>query len=165
MCQANQFDDWKRTSTLCLVRLYCLCHLISWNLLWWSCLTNVSPTIYTYIIHHSVCGDLVDTESSFSGAIASWKKVMTGWERNLVFEQVKNCFHVSRLCSDHVYNSTHSHPTFVSSYLSKSVTSSVCGPAWTKTLLWYVFVVIMTSETNQQENLLIIGLPNSVTTF
>ena len=25
-----------------------------------------------------VCGDLVDTESSFSGAIASWKKVMTG---------------------------------------------------------------------------------------
>jgi len=34
-----------------------------------------------------VCGDLVDTESSFSGAIASWKKVMTGWERNLVFEQ------------------------------------------------------------------------------
>mmetsp|Transcript_29471 Transcript_29471/g.53967 ORF Transcript_29471/g.53967 Transcript_29471/m.53967 type:complete len:657 (+) Transcript_29471:1345-3315(+) len=35
----------------------------------------------------SVCGDLVDTESSFSGAIASWKKVMNGWERNLVFEQ------------------------------------------------------------------------------
>lgn len=35
-----------------------------------------------------VCGDLVDTESSFSGSIASWKKVMTGWERNLVFEQV-----------------------------------------------------------------------------
>lgn len=34
-----------------------------------------------------VCGDLVDTESSFSGAIASWKKVMSGWERNLVFEQ------------------------------------------------------------------------------
>lgn len=32
-------------------------------------------------------GDLVDTESSFSGAIASWKKVMTGWERSLVFEQ------------------------------------------------------------------------------
>ena len=38
-----------------------------------------------------VCGDLVDTESSFSGAIASWKKVMTGWERNLVFEQVSSC--------------------------------------------------------------------------
>ena len=36
-----------------------------------------------------VCGDLVDTESSFSGAIASWKKVMKGWERNLVFEQRK----------------------------------------------------------------------------
>eukprot|EP00956_Cyclotella_meneghiniana_P001024 scaffold1229_cov49-Cyclotella_meneghiniana.AAC.2 len=35
----------------------------------------------------SVCGDLVDTESSFSGAIASWKKVMSGWERNLVFDQ------------------------------------------------------------------------------
>lgn len=35
----------------------------------------------------SVCGDLVDTESSFSGAIASWKKVMNGWERNLVFDQ------------------------------------------------------------------------------
>merc|ERR1719203_148206 len=34
-----------------------------------------------------VCGDLVDTESSFSGAIASWKKVMNGWERNLVYEQ------------------------------------------------------------------------------
>mmetsp|Transcript_2151 Transcript_2151/g.4653 ORF Transcript_2151/g.4653 Transcript_2151/m.4653 type:complete len:435 (+) Transcript_2151:75-1379(+) len=34
-----------------------------------------------------VCGDLVDTESSFSGAIASWKKVMSGWERNLVFDQ------------------------------------------------------------------------------
>ena len=34
-----------------------------------------------------VCGDLVDTESSFSGAIASWKKVMRGWERNLVFDQ------------------------------------------------------------------------------
>ncbi|KAL9186060.1 hypothetical protein ACHAXT_005298 [Thalassiosira profunda] len=34
-----------------------------------------------------VCGDLVDTESSFSGAIASWKKVMSGWERNLVYEQ------------------------------------------------------------------------------
>ncbi|KAL7547685.1 hypothetical protein ACHAWF_010966 [Thalassiosira exigua] len=34
-----------------------------------------------------VCGDLVDTESSFSGAIASWKKVMSGWQRNLVFEQ------------------------------------------------------------------------------
>mmetsp|Transcript_18158 Transcript_18158/g.33021 ORF Transcript_18158/g.33021 Transcript_18158/m.33021 type:complete len:731 (+) Transcript_18158:167-2359(+) len=34
-----------------------------------------------------VCGDLVDTEGSFSGAIASWKKVMSGWERNLVFEQ------------------------------------------------------------------------------
>jgi len=34
-----------------------------------------------------VCGDLVDTESSFSGAIASWKKVMTGWQRSLVFEQ------------------------------------------------------------------------------
>eukprot|EP00584_Thalassiosira_punctigera_P008731 CAMPEP_0172541216 /NCGR_PEP_ID=MMETSP1067-20121228/12052_1 /TAXON_ID=265564 ORGANISM="Thalassiosira punctigera, Strain Tpunct2005C2" /NCGR_SAMPLE_ID=MMETSP1067 /ASSEMBLY_ACC=CAM_ASM_000444 /LENGTH=667 /DNA_ID=CAMNT_0013327205 /DNA_START=245 /DNA_END=2248 /DNA_ORIENTATION=+ len=34
-----------------------------------------------------VCGDLVDTEASFSGAIASWKKVMSGWERNLVFEQ------------------------------------------------------------------------------
>ena len=34
-----------------------------------------------------VCGDLVDTESSFSGAIASWKKVMSGWERNLIFEQ------------------------------------------------------------------------------
>lgn len=111
-----------------------------------------------------VCGDLVDTESSFSGAIASWKKVMTGWERNLVFEQVSRFMcHVFVL--DHVYNSTHSHPTFVSSYLSKFVTSSVCGPAWTKTLLWYVFVVIMTSETNQQENLLIIGLPNSVTTF
>ena len=30
-----------------------------------------------------VCGDLVDTESSFSGAIASWKKVMSGWEREL----------------------------------------------------------------------------------
>ena len=28
-----------------------------------------------------VCGDLVDTESSFSGAIASWKKVTSGWER------------------------------------------------------------------------------------
>ncbi|MGB2446004.1 MAG: hypothetical protein ACPH86_06585 [Schleiferiaceae bacterium] len=36
-----------------------------------------------------VCGDLVDTESSFSGAIASWKKVMSGWERSLVFEQRK----------------------------------------------------------------------------
>eukprot|EP00586_Coscinodiscus_wailesii_P018747 CAMPEP_0172509266 /NCGR_PEP_ID=MMETSP1066-20121228/218816_1 /TAXON_ID=671091 /ORGANISM="Coscinodiscus wailesii, Strain CCMP2513" /LENGTH=602 /DNA_ID=CAMNT_0013287663 /DNA_START=162 /DNA_END=1970 /DNA_ORIENTATION=+ len=34
-----------------------------------------------------VCGDLVDTESSFSGALASWKKVMEGWERTLVFEQ------------------------------------------------------------------------------
>ena len=34
-----------------------------------------------------VCGDLVDTESSFSRALASWKKVMSGWERNLVFEQ------------------------------------------------------------------------------
>lgn len=34
-----------------------------------------------------VCGDLVDTEGSFSGAIASWKKVMKGWERNLIFEQ------------------------------------------------------------------------------
>ena len=39
-----------------------------------------------------VCGDLVDTESSFSGAIASWKKVMKGWERNLVFEQQVNDF-------------------------------------------------------------------------
>mmetsp|Transcript_3929 Transcript_3929/g.7725 ORF Transcript_3929/g.7725 Transcript_3929/m.7725 type:complete len:95 (+) Transcript_3929:666-950(+) len=34
-----------------------------------------------------VCGDLVDTESSFSRALASWKKVMAGWERNLIFEQ------------------------------------------------------------------------------
>ena len=34
-----------------------------------------------------VCGDLVDTESSFSRALASWKKVMSGWERNLIFEQ------------------------------------------------------------------------------
>lgn len=32
----------------------------------------------------SVCGDLVDTESSFSGAIASWKKVMSGWERKSI---------------------------------------------------------------------------------
>lgn len=39
-----------------------------------------------------VCGDLVDTESSFSGAIASWKKVMKGWERNLVYEQQVNDF-------------------------------------------------------------------------
>ena len=39
-----------------------------------------------------VCGDLVDTESSFSGAIASWKKVMKGWERNLVFAQQVNDF-------------------------------------------------------------------------
>ena len=38
-----------------------------------------------------VCGDLV-TESSFSGAIASWKKVMQGWERNLVFQQQVNDF-------------------------------------------------------------------------
>ena len=38
-------------------------------------------------LYVTVCGDLVDTESSFSGAIASWKKVMNGWERNLVFEQ------------------------------------------------------------------------------
>ena len=34
-----------------------------------------------------VCGDLVDTESSFSGAIASWKKIMAGWERSLIFDQ------------------------------------------------------------------------------
>ena len=34
-----------------------------------------------------VCGDLVDTESSFNNALASWKKVMRGWERNLIFEQ------------------------------------------------------------------------------
>lgn len=34
-----------------------------------------------------VCGDLVDTESSFNNALASWKKVMLGWERNLIFEQ------------------------------------------------------------------------------
>ncbi|KAL7525006.1 hypothetical protein ACHAWF_001169, partial [Thalassiosira exigua] len=33
-----------------------------------------------------VCGDLVDTESSFSGAIARWKNV-TSWERDLVFDQ------------------------------------------------------------------------------
>jgi len=39
-----------------------------------------------------VCGDLVDTESSFSGAIASWKKVTSGWERNLVYEQQVNDF-------------------------------------------------------------------------
>lgn len=32
-----------------------------------------------------VCGDLVDTESSFSGAIASWKKVMSGWESKCTF--------------------------------------------------------------------------------
>ena len=38
-------------------------------------------------LYVSVCGGLVDTESSFSGAIASWKKIMSGWERNLVFEQ------------------------------------------------------------------------------
>jgi hypothetical protein len=31
-----------------------------------------------------VCGDLVDTESSFSGAIASWKKVMSGWESECI---------------------------------------------------------------------------------
>ena len=34
-----------------------------------------------------VCGDLVDTESSFNAALASWKKIMKGWERQLIFEQ------------------------------------------------------------------------------
>jgi hypothetical protein len=49
-----------------------------------------------------VCGDLVDTESSFSQAMASWKKVMGGWERHLVFEQqVRDFKHVwSKLDQD-----------------------------------------------------------------
>lgn len=34
-----------------------------------------------------VCGDLVDTESSFSGAIASWKNIMSNWERSAIHQQ------------------------------------------------------------------------------
>lgn len=34
-----------------------------------------------------VCGDLVDTEGSFSGAQASWKNVMKVWERKFIFDQ------------------------------------------------------------------------------
>ena len=39
-----------------------------------------------------VCGDLVDTESSFSGAIASWKKVTSGWERKFYFTHFASIF-------------------------------------------------------------------------
>eukprot|EP00978_Attheya_sp_CCMP212_P039251 scaffold202582_cov46-Attheya_sp.AAC.2 len=34
-----------------------------------------------------VCGDLVDTESSFSSAIASWKKIMRQWEHEVIMDQ------------------------------------------------------------------------------
>jgi len=34
-----------------------------------------------------VCGDLVDTESSFSSATASWKKIMRKWEHEVIMDQ------------------------------------------------------------------------------
>jgi len=34
-----------------------------------------------------VCGDLIDTEGSFSNALASWKSVMKDWYKNLIAEQ------------------------------------------------------------------------------
>lgn len=39
-----------------------------------------------------VCGDLVDTEGSFSSAIASWKEVMTSWQRGAVHRQQNQDF-------------------------------------------------------------------------
>jgi hypothetical protein len=33
------------------------------------------------------CGDLVDTESSFSSALASWKKIMQKWEHEVIMDQ------------------------------------------------------------------------------
>lgn len=40
----------------------------------------------------AMCGDLVDTEASFINAMASWKKVMKDWERQLVYEQQNKDF-------------------------------------------------------------------------
>jgi len=34
-----------------------------------------------------VCGDLIDTEGSFSNALASWKQVMMRWERHVIAKQ------------------------------------------------------------------------------
>jgi len=39
-----------------------------------------------------VCGDLVDTEGSFSSAIASWKQSMKSWERGAIHKQQNQDF-------------------------------------------------------------------------
>lgn len=40
----------------------------------------------------SVCGDLVDTEGSFTNSCASWKNVMNSWERSTVHRQQNQDF-------------------------------------------------------------------------
>ena len=109
-----------------------------------------------------VCGDLVDTESSFSGAIASWKKIMTGWERSLIFDQqVRWVFGWSgqffpRGCRGPLVDKC-------SNLSFRSGISSACGPASPRTSPWSVCAATTTWGTDPLVRRSLTGLRASVT--